>query len=479
MKRSFVFYIIPLLGLWTSVANAQRVEVLTLDSCKAMALRNQAAVKSSLLDVEKAEETRKAALTKYFPTVQAMAGYFQSQRPLIDISTADNDGNMQISSSQTGESFEQQVQHIQQQVDNVGLDINVQQLIDDFVEQYGQDIRLQMLDHGAFANVMAVQPVFAGGRIWHGNQLARLGVSAAELQLAMSRNEVCLNTEQYYWRVVSLGEKMRMLDRAQELLDTLERDAEAAHKAGVLGRNDLLKVRLKKHETQVLRVQLQNGIALATRALAQYVGMPYDAAVRYELDELKDQQILPLREPNAATRTEAQLIEKGVEAERLQHAMAVGEALPQVAVGATYGVNNVIGNDFRGNGMIFATVNIPISAWWETTHNARKERLEQRQAELRRDDLREQLLLQEVQAANEMTEAWLLIDVREQAVRDAQENLAETRHYYEAGLASVSDYLEAQTLLQQAEDALIDQRIAYQLKRLAYAQMTEMSGIGD
>lgn len=466
MKKKVYIYIIYALLLSAPCANAQHQVSLTLDSCKAMALRNQAAMKSAQLEIDKANETRRAALTKYFPTVSAMAGYFQSQHSLIDISTADNNGNMQITSSQTGETFQQQVADIQQQVDNIGLDINVQQLIDDFVEQYGQDIRLQMLDHGAFANVMAVQPIFAGGRIIHGNQLAALGVAAAEQQLSMARNEVILTAEQYYWRVVSLREKMRTLDRAQQLLDTLERDAQAAHEAGVLGRNDLLKVRLKQNETKALRIQLEHGIALSTWALCQYIELPYSADTQYQLDALADTPLLSVGD--GARRPEQQLLDIAVEAERLKYTMAVGEALPQVMVGATYGTNNLIGNGFKSNGMLFATVNVPISAWWEAAHNARKAKLEQQQAELKRDDLGQLLQMQQTQAANEMVEAFQLLEVRRQAVADARENLQESDHYYQAGLASVADYLEAQTLLQQAEDALIDQQITYQLKRRAY-----------
>lgn len=450
-------------------ASAQSEVSLSLDSCKAMALRNQVAVRNALIEIDKAKETRRAALTKYFPTVTAMAGYFRSQNSLIDISSADNNGNMQITSSQTGESFQQQVNDIQQQVNELGLDINIQKLIDDFVEQYGQDIRLQMLDHGTFANMMAVQPIFAGGRIIHGNQLAKLGVSAAELQLAMTRNEVMLNTEQYYWRVVSLEEKMKTIGRVQQLLDTLERDAEAAYSAGVLGRTDLLKVRLKQNETKALRIQLEHGIEMATWALCQYVGLPYDKKAHYLFDELAEAPIVELS--SGYERPEMQLLNTAVEAGRLKHAMALGEALPQVMVGATYGTNNLIGDAFKNNGMVFATVNVPISAWWETAHNARKERLEQQQAELKRADMAQLMQLQEAQAANAMAEAYLLIGVREQSVSDARENLIETGHYYQAGLASVSDFLEAQTLLQQAEDALVDQRISYIISRLTYAQL--------
>ena len=56
-------------------------QVLTLDSCRAMALRNNATLENARLEIESAKQTKLAALTKYFPTLSLAAGYFRSQRP--------------------------------------------------------------------------------------------------------------------------------------------------------------------------------------------------------------------------------------------------------------------------------------------------------------------------------------------------------------------------------------------------------------
>jgi len=476
MKRLLIFTLaLTLLG--TAMAQSE-VELLTLDSCKAYALRNQAAMKNALLDVEMAKETRRAALTKFFPSVSVTAGYYRSQNPLVDINSADEGANIEITSSNTGETLQQQLDDLQQQIDEAGFDVDVHELINGFLNDYGQNVRITMLDHGAFAQAVAMQPIFAGGRIVNGNRLAKLGVKASELKLVMTQNEVVLNTEQYYWRGVSLQEKLRTIDYFQTLLDTLEHDAQAAFDAGVLGRNDLLKVRLKQNETKALRIQLTNGISMATMALCQYVGLPYGDSLHYRFESLSDSQLLLTNAwvtPERAVegRAESQLLETAVEADRLQKAMTMGEALPQVAVGATYGTNNLIGSDFRQNGILFATVSVPLSAWWETAHNMRRETLQRQQSENKRDDLRQQMVLQTYQAWNEMNEAWELVGVRREAVANAADNLTETGHYYKAGLTSLSDYLEAQTMLQQAQDQLIDQMIAYHLKVLQYRQLTE------
>lgn len=478
MRKPF-FLALALLVLSTATTAQPQVQWLQLDSCKALALRNQAAMKNAALEVEMAKETRRAALTKFFPSVSLMAAYYHSQHPLVDLSTDDERDKIEITSHSTGETLEQQINDLQQRITDLGLDINVRQFVESFIADYGVDVSIRMLDHGAFANALAVQPIFAGGRIVNGNRLAKLGVEAAEEKANVTRNEVEMTTEQYYWRVVSLNEKLKTLDRFQTLLDTLEHDAAAAVEAGVLSRNEWLKVRLKQNESSALRIQLTHGIALATRALCQYVGLPFDENTAYRFDSLPYdiQAEMPLAvNPSQAVegRAESRLLQKAVDAARLQKAMAVGEALPQVSVGATYGTNNLLGNEFRQNGMVFATVNVPLTAWWETAHKVRKENLQRRLAENQRDDLLQQMQLQTLQAWNELSEAWQLVYVRREAVDNAQENLRETGHYYKAGLISLSDYLEAQTLLQQAHDQLIDQLIAFQLKSLQYSQMVRL-----
>jgi outer membrane protein TolC len=165
------------------------------------------------------------------------------------------------------------------------------------------------------------------------------------------------------------------------------------------------------------------------------------------------------------------LLEIGVEAATLQKRMAVGESLPQMAVGATYGVNNLIGDNLRPNGMLFATINLPVTAWWESAHQIRKQELLRQQAQNTRNDLTKKLLLQKIDAYYQLAAAYRLVGVRQEAIRYAEENLTEVKNYFEAGIYSMKDYLEAQTLLQQARNEAVDQWVDYLLKRLRYRQL--------
>ena len=146
--------------------------------------------------------------------------------------------------------------------------------------------------------------------------------------------------------------------------------------------------------------------------------------------------------------------------------------MPQVAIGATYGIQSLTGT-YRQNGILFATVNIPLTAWWEAAHNIRKQNLAVRMAENSKRDNGELMWLQQRQAYNALCEAYEQIGLKRQAANDAVENLVDVKNFYDAGLSSVSDYLEAQTLLYQTRNQYYDQLIDYKLKELRYRQLTE------
>ena len=469
---SLVFVVALVALLMPSRIGAQ---VLTLDSCRAMALRNNATLENARLEIESAKQTKLAALTKYFPTLSLAAGYFRSQNYLIDVSSEGSGAQIDVTARFDGETMEERIANLQATLDRYNIDVNLQSEIDNFVDRFSYDISLKMIDRGLFANAVLTQPLFAGGRIVNGNRLAKVGVDVAELKLMMSEREVLLNVEQYYWQVVLLHGKLQPVEQALVLLDTLRRDAEAAQQAGLIGRSEVLKVRLKQAEMQSVKTQILNGIELATMALCQYIGQPYSETLRVEIPQEGELQspAAPQARVNSCVvnRPEYSLLEKAVKAERLRRKMIAGEAMPQIAVGSTYGLTDITGS-YRANGILFATVSIPLTAWWETAHNMKKQQMAVRMAENNRRNNTEFMTLQQRQAYNSLREAYSQIDIKRQAADDAADNLEEVKIYYEAGLTSVSDYLEAQTLFYQAHDQLTDQLIDYKIKELRYRQLS-------
>lgn len=191
--------ILALLGA-TAQSNegpATETRRLTLDDCRELAIKNNAKISVAAGNAEAAEEMRKEAFTKYFPTVTASGMAFAANKPVVDLD-----------------------------IFNIAT--------------------LQMIKRGVSANVTAVQPVFAGGRIVNGNRLAEVGAEAAALERQNAVDDVTLTAEKYYWQLVTLKSKRHTLEDVIALVDTLEYQVGVALKAGVTTRNELLKVQLRK-----------------------------------------------------------------------------------------------------------------------------------------------------------------------------------------------------------------------------------------
>ena len=78
--------------------------------------------------------------------------------------------------------------------------------------------------------------------------------------------------------------------------------------------------------------------------------------------------------------------------------------------------------------------------------------------------------LQMKQAANETERLINELSIKEDARRQAEENRNETRNYYEAGLVSLSEYLEAQSVWQNACSAVTETKASLRNAWLQYRQ---------
>ncbi|MDO4190132.1 MAG: TolC family protein [Bacteroidales bacterium] len=448
MKKNKYIHI-SLLALALTLANIASAQTLTLDSCLSLALQNNVAVKNASLEVEAAKEVKKQVFTKYFPQVSLNANAYHALDPLIELTIDD--------------------------IDNTNIRQVVSTLYDLFGQNLGFDDKITFLHYGVVAGATAVQPVYMGGQIVNGNKLAAVGVEAAEYKGKVTSDEVLLQTEESYWLVISLREKKKTILEVQGLLDTLYKDVKGACDAGLVTRNDLLKVTLKQNELAQNLLKVNNGIKLASMALCQSIGIPYtdELMLADTLSTSADELMTIYRDADVAVanRNESHLLDLNDEAERLKRKMTIGETLPHILVGGMYGYANILEkNTF--NGALFATVSVPISGWGETAHKLKEQRLRQEIAANNHRDLNEKMQLQTQQAWNELQEAYHQTLLAEQAVNTARDNMNVCYHNYQAGLISLSELLEAQVLYRQAVDQRNDYRIAYRVSLTKYRQLT-------
>lgn len=400
----------------------------TLDECLELALKNNVRIRNADNDLNAAKLQKKAAFTNYFPTVSASGGGFLADKGLLEMDTESG--------------------------------------------------RLSLVDDGIVGGVTATLPLFAGGQIVNANRLADVNVEVSRLLRRQSENEVRLTVEQYFWQVVTLKEKLRTISMLQSQLEQIRRDVEAAVAAGVTDRNDRLQVELRNNEMRSRHISVSNTLDVSLHLLAQYIGCPKDGVGHFDVDWEMDGALPPrpdelYRSPESSLplTVEYSLLDKQVDAGRLQHKMSIGKNMPVVSVGGGYVYENLMdrGHSFWMGGI---TVSVPISKWWGGSHEVRRKKLQVRNAENRMADQCELLVIRMRNAWNGVNDAYKQVEIAIESIGQAEENLRLQSDYYKAGTCTMSDLLEAQTLYQQSRDKYVESYSMYEIKKREYLQAT-------
>lgn len=422
-KRNIVLSLIAC----TCLVPVSGQHIYTLDECINSALKYNVKVRNAENDLEMAKHDKKETFTKYFPNISAVGSGFIANEPLVQM-------------------------------------------------QMSPEAKMEMLKDGMLGGISATMPLFTGGQIVNGNKLAELGVNMKALQKKQTDDEVRLEVERYFWQIVMLKEKLKTISLVEKQLERLETDVQASVDAGIVTRNDLLQVQLKKNDVLSGKIQLENSLNVSLSLLGQYIGAKSDSIdVAFVVEEhlSESPQTLFCNHTDAVERTnEYGLLKQNLQASKLQYKMAVGKNLPTVAIGGGLVYDNFVMGQDQSFYMGFVTVSVPISGWWGGTHSIKKQKLQVKNAENLLNDNSEMLVIRMQNVWNTLNDSYRKAEIALLSVEQSSENLRLNMDYYSAGTATMSELLDAQTLYQQSQDKYVEAYTNYELSKREYLQAT-------
>ncbi|MCM1076729.1 MAG: TolC family protein [Bacteroides sp.] len=432
MKSKYTICMVIALALSSFALKAQdagSVDSLTLSlrECREMALKKNYSVQTAANDIKIAKATSDEAFTKYFPEVSASGGYFRSHHDVIQY--------------------------------------NVLNLFE-----------IGLIDKGYTAGITAIQPIFAGGQIVNGNALAHLGERLSELRKLQTDEEILASVDKYYWKLVSLQSQRETLASLIVMLDTLAYQTQAAVDAGVILKNDLLKVELQRNDFKATMIDLDNGIALCGNLLGQYIGA---GVMRVNVAERITPSAMPAfgydlwcdPQQTVANTPAYGMLNTAVKAAELEKKMAVGKNLPTVGLGAGWIFHNLL-EENQNFGVLFVSVKIPLSGWWGGAHDIKKKNLQIQNARLQFEDGQELLQIEMRDAWDNLTAAYRKMETANESIGQAEENLRLNENYYKVGVSTITDLLDAQTLYRRACDQYTAAYSDYQVRITDYLKAT-------
>lgn len=481
MKR-----ITSLLLLLGATLSSHAQQVLTLDSCRALALANNKELRISQEKVNAAHYEKKAAFTNYLPKIDLTGGYMRTQK---EISLLSDEQKQSISNIGTtaGAQLQEQIKQLAasdpvlgsllQPLQGVipgltaGLTAGLNGVGQGLVDAFRTDTRNMTVGAATLT-----QPLFMGGKIIAYNKITKYAERLAESQHATGMQDLILQTDQVYWQIISLVNKKKLAENFLELVQKLDSDVDKMIKEGVATKADGLSVKVKVNEAEMMLTQVDNGLNLSKMLLCQLCGLPLETDFQLADESMKD---LPLpntyTEANVSTalsnREELKSLELASEIYRQKVNVVRADFLPSVALTANYLVTNpslVNGfeNKFRGMWAAGVVVKIPVFHWGEGIYKVKAAKAEANIARYKLEDIKEKVELQVTQNSYKVNESAKKLAMAEKNMEKAEENLRYANLGFKEGVIPTSNVLEAQTAWFSAQAGKIDAQIDVKMSEL-------------
>jgi outer membrane protein TolC len=483
MKKSLCLVI--LLGITGSLSSQ---EVLSLDSCRALALANNKELRIGNEKIKAAYYDRKAAFTNYLPNISAMGTYMRNEK---NIALLGEDKFLPIGSLTSSGTFGYtpgagQVQEIKLPsgqwvpTDASGVPFDPTKNPEKLVWKQYTTIPKEQFEFDTknvyVGAITLTQPIYMGGKIRAYNKITQYAEELAKTQHKSGMQEVILNTDQAYWQVVSLVNKKNLAEGYLKLLKKLEGDVDKMIAEGVATKADGLSIKVKVNEAEMTLTKVEDGLSLSRMLLCQICGIDLTTPIKLTDETINNISVNPSTgvaniDMAFENRPELKSLKLATDIYNQKINVTRSEFLPSVAFIGNYIVSNPsmfngFENKFRGQWNVGVMVKVPIWHWGEGSYKVNAAKAEARVAQFQLADAKEKIQLQVNQSAFKVNEAAKKLAMAQKNMEKAEENLRYATLGFEEGVIPPSNVLEAHTVWLSAQSEKIDAQIDVKLTEI-------------
>lgn len=472
-KILFLFFLL------TTTFSLKSQGILSLDSCRALAIANNKELLISGEKINAAHYQNKAAFTNYLPNFSATGAYMRNQK---EFSLLNSDQKAALSG--LGNSISGPLQQAAQVIGQLHPELApaLSQLggaIVPALNEAGSSIvdAFRTDTRNVYAGVITLtQPLYMGGKIRAYNKITKYAEELARQQHNSGMQEVILSTDQAYWQVISLVNKKKLAESYLKLLQKLDSDVEKMIAEGVATKADGLSVRVKVNEAEMTLTKVEDGLRLSRMLLCQLCGIDLSTPVVLADEDIDDIPLMPVTtdfevETAYANRPEIRSLELATKIYQQKINVTRSEHLPSLALMGNYMVTNPsvfnsFENKFKGMWNVGIMLQLPIWHWGEGLYKVKAAKAEARIAQYQLEDAKEKIELQVNQSAFKVNEAAKKLTMAKKNLEKADENLRYATLGFEEGVIAPSNVLEAHTAWLSAQSEKIDAQIDVKLTEI-------------
>lgn len=323
------------------------------------------------------------------------------------------------------------------------------------------------------ASLNVSQPIYFGGKIRSSYQMSQYGTQISKFNRDLQISDVLLETDQAYWNLVSVKEKVFLADKYVKMLSGLVQDLQNAFDLEITTKNELLKAQVQLNQSKLDLFRIKNAFVLSKMALCQVIGKDLNSnvvATDSTIVIVQNKIDADYMQKALVQRPELLMLDKQVDLSKEQIKVTRADYLPQLGVGASYSYTSKIENLMRSSKMfaVQGNLSIPVFHWQERKHKVAVDKFRSKQRELELDRTKDLISLEVQQTYFNLQEAFQQIELAKISMSQAKENVELTENSFFEGLANTTELLDAQAFWQSAYSELIDAKINYKLKEVSF-----------
>ena len=324
------------------------------------------------------------------------------------------------------------------------------------------------------AGVSLTQAIFDQA-VFTGLKAAKSTREFYQINEQLTEEQVIERVANNYYQVYVQREKLTLIDSTFINTTKVKDIIKGQFDNGLAKKIDLDRILVKISNIKTMRQQVLNAVQIQENALKFYMGMPIETQIEIpkKAFEVSPQSLSEV--PNTANRSEFLLLKKQEELLNFQKKSIEASYYPTLSLTAGYNyigqgpkmpigakpVDGVYWSDFSSIGL---NLRVPIFTGFSTRSKVRQADINLRTIKADIDDTQLALDLAYANAKTQIDNSLITIENQKQNAELAREVLDNTRNNYVQGLAPLTDLLDAENSLTEAQNnyttALLDYKLA-------------------
>jgi len=327
----------------------------------------------------------------------------------------------------------------------------------------------------AYIGLASVQQlVYGGGKLKYARESTKLLADVARLDLDKVKEEVTFAAIDTYYALYKLSQSHMVVDQNLASIASQLKQAERFFEQGIVTKNDVLRFQLQQSNVTLTKLEIEGNQKIVNYNLDVLLGLPEDTQIEISDPAGDALAVAPLTnylDQGLSTRQELKQLDIRTKAADFDIKSVKANTLPTFSLGADVYYINPSGNFIPSNHQyivpmtVGATLSWNIGTLWTNKNKVSKAKIQQEefgiQKTIQSDNVKTEINrnYQNYQVAKNK------IMVLETSIAQATENDRLYASRYKNNVASVTDRIDAETLLFQAkinlEIAKADAGIAY------------------